>query len=78
MRTFFMLLGEFAEALYKHFERDAEFRAVVLDLVDQVLTAFGAPDVVPGEPGVIGDEGVTPVTPSSEPPNPRVFDWSAR
>ena len=75
MRTFFLLLGELAEALYKHFERDAEFRAVVLDLVDQVLTALGAPDVIPGEPGVIGDESGTP---SAADEQPQVFDWSTR
>lgn len=73
MRTFFLLLGELAEALYKHFERDADFRAVVLDLVDQVLTALGAPDVIPGEPGVLGDENGTPSAADNQ---PQVFDWS--
>lgn len=75
MRTFFLLLGELAEALYKHFERDADFRAVVLDFVDQVLTTFGAPDVVPGEPGSLGDENSTPRAADNP---PQVFDWSTR
>jgi len=50
MRVFFMLLGEFVEALIKHYQQDDEFAQLVTDIADYILTALGAPDVIPGEP----------------------------
>jgi hypothetical protein len=50
MRTFFLLLGELVEALIKHYQQDDEFAQLVTDIADYILTALGAPDVIPGEP----------------------------
>jgi hypothetical protein len=50
MRVFFTLLGEFVEALIKHYQQDEEFAQLVTDIADYILTALGAPDVIPGDP----------------------------
>lgn len=57
MRTVFMFLGEVVEALIEHFKEDAEFHVLVVDLCDQILTALGMPDVIPGDPASRAGDG---------------------
>ncbi len=76
MRTFFMLLGELAEAVILHFKDDPEFHLLVINLCESVLKALGMPVDLNGDGSP--SAGTTTPPPTAAPSAPGLVDFSAR